>query len=83
MADGGRDLLLDPEIIREPDCTHAANGRITLTVLDRGRVFKRRAIKGVGAPGAQEVCWLVAELDGVRLYVNGDQLVLSTQDLMP
>jgi NOL1/NOP2/fmu family ribosome biogenesis protein len=27
--------------------------------------------------------WLVCQLDGVRLYVNGDNMVLTKQDLFP
>jgi hypothetical protein len=29
------------------------------------------------------VCWLVGELNGVRVYVDGDHFVMTTQDLNP
>jgi hypothetical protein len=89
----GRDLMGapenpagDPTIVPDPSdvsITHAANGRLTLSVLDGGRVFKRKAIKAVGTPHARQVCWLVAELNGVRVYIDGDKLVMSSQDLYP
>lgn len=31
----------------------------------------------------EEVCWLVAELNGVRLYVNDQNLILTEADLNP
>jgi len=46
-------------------------------------MFKRRAVKGAGSENAQEVCWLVAEIDGVRLYQNGNQIILTRQDMNP
>ena len=46
------------------------DGNITVSLIGEGRMFKRRAVKGAGSENAQEVCWLVAEIDGVRLYQN-------------
>lgn len=84
VVEAVRDLLFEPEInCTDPEMVHAQNGLVMLTVLGGGRVFKRRAIKRAGTPRAEAVCWLVAELGGVRVYVNGDQLVISKQDLYP
>lgn len=62
----------------------AGNGVATLSLLDvDGRVFRRRAVKGVGGPSPQPVEWAVAELDGVRVYFDGTHVVVTRQDLMP
>jgi hypothetical protein len=59
------------------------DGTITVSLIGEGRMFKRRAVKGAGSENAQEVCWLVAEIDGVRLYQNGNQIILTRQDMNP
>lgn len=59
------------------------DGQITVSLIGDGRMFKRRAVKGAGSENAQEVCWLVAEIDGVRLYQNGNQIILTRQDMNP
>ncbi len=59
------------------------DGNITVSLIGEGRMFKRRAVKGAGSENAQEVCWLVAEIDGVRLYQNGNQIILTRQDMNP
>ncbi len=46
-------------------------------------MFKRRAIKGVGTEQANEVCWLVCELAGVRVYHQGMNIVVTRKDLNP
>lgn len=62
----------------------ATNGQATLSLLDvGGRVFRRRAVKGVGGANPRQVEWVVAELDGVRVYFDGTHVVVSRQDLMP
>ena len=38
---------------------------------------------GPVGPGSRTETWVVAELDGVRLYAKGGQLILSKQDLNP
>jgi hypothetical protein len=48
-----------------------------------GRMFKRRAVKNFGSGAGEEVCWLVAELNGVRVYQNGSHVVVTTEDLYP
>lgn len=73
-----------PQIDRSsPDMQHAVNGVLTATVLDGGKIFLRRAIKNALSPEAYEVNWLVLELRGVRVYIDGDRLVMSVQDLNP
>ena len=59
------------------------DGNITVSLIGEGRMFKRRAVKGAGSENAQEVCWLVAEIDGVRLYQNGNEIILTRQDMNP
>lgn len=59
------------------------DGSITVSLIGEGRMFKRRAVKGAGSENAQEVCWLVAEIDGVRLYQQGNNVVFTKQDMNP
>lgn len=74
-----------PEItVDEHGMSHATDGTVSISLLDQsGRMFKRRAIKGVGSGNSQEITWLVAELDGVRLYQNGNHIVMTKQDMYP
>jgi hypothetical protein len=89
------DYLLD---LGDPQQKHASNGAVAMSVLDStagnggeaaasSRLFKRRAIKGIGGSGQYEVMWLVGELDGVRCYtvhVNGlTHVILTREDLYP
>lgn len=60
-----------------------SDGQITVSLLGEGQMFKRRAIKGVGSGAEEEVCWLVAEMDGVRVYQNGNNVIVSKKDLNP
>lgn len=63
---------------------HGTDGTHTLSLLDSaGRMFKRRAIKGVGTEAAREENWLVAELNGVRVYQRGAAVIVTTQDMYP
>lgn len=63
---------------------HGTDGEITMSLLgSEGRMFKRRAVKGVGSADAREENWLVAELNGVRVYQQGKHVVVTTQDLYP
>lgn len=72
------------EITRQDQAQIATNGVASLTLLDAGgRVFRRRAVKGVGTEQARNVEWAVAELDGVRVYFDGVNVVVTRQDLMP
>lgn len=64
--------------------SHGTDGTHTMSLLDpAGRMFKRRAIKGVGSAAAREENWLVAELNGVRVYQRGAAVIVTTQDLYP
>lgn len=62
---------------------HGTDGIITVSLIGEGRMFKRRAVKGAGSENAEEVCWLVAEIYGVRLYQQGNNIVFTKQDLNP
>jgi hypothetical protein len=62
---------------------HGTDGTITVSLLEEGTMFKRRAIKGVGTEQAREECWLVTELNGVRVYQQGAHVIVTTQDLNP
>lgn len=59
------------------------DGTITVSLIGEGRMFKRRAVKGAGSENAQEVCWLVAELDGVRVYQQGANVIVTREDMYP
>lgn len=62
----------------------ASNGVHSVSCPDPGgRVFMRRAIKGLGSAHPQPVEWAVAELDGVRAYFDGVHVVLTRRDLLP
>lgn len=72
------------EITRDGDAQIATNGQQSLSLLDAaGRVFRRRAFKGVGTDKTQRVEWVVAELNGVRVYFDGVNVIVTTQDLTP
>ena len=63
---------------------HGTDGVVTVSLLEtHGRMFKRRAIKGAGSAEAREVCWLVTELDGVRVYQEGQHVIVTRKDLNP
>lgn len=63
--------------------TVGTDGSITVTLMGEGRMFKRRAIKRAGSESAEEVCWLVAEMDGVKVYQSGNNIVISKEDMYP
>jgi hypothetical protein len=74
------------EIADAGDMRVATNGQATLQihVPEGGRVFRRRAVKLNRATGAQaRVEWAVAELDRVRVYFDGTNVVVTHRDLMP
>lgn len=60
-----------------------SDGTVTVSLIGNGKMFKRRAIKGVGTGAAEEVSWLVAELNGVRVYQTGMNVIVTTEDLNP
>lgn len=62
----------------------ASNGAQMLTLLeDDGKLFRRRAVKGVGTAQVQNIEWAVAELDGVRVYIDGANVIVTRRDLQP
>lgn len=60
----------------------AVNLVLSIAVLPDGeaKIFKRRAIK-LGAGNSAYKTALVCELNGVRVYIQNNQLVMTTQDL--
>ena len=68
---------------------HASNGRVGVSVFPDGgtRMVKRNAIKDACSVQARKLQWLVAELNGVKVYVADDgttvNIVLTEQDLYP
>lgn len=73
------------EIVEQPTGAKVGtDGAITVTLLDSdGKMFKRRAIRKVGSGQQEAVCWLVAELNGVRVYQQGNSVIVTTQDMYP
>jgi hypothetical protein len=71
----------------EPGQKHGSNGSLSMSVLGQGQLYKRRAVKRAGSPAAQNLTWLVGELDGVRCYGitldSGMHVVLTREDLVP
>jgi hypothetical protein len=47
-----------------------------------GRVFRRRAVLVIG-DGPGNVEWIVAELNGVRVYFDGTDVVVTRRDIYP
>jgi hypothetical protein len=79
--------LLSPtpfEIIVSDGTRHASNGETAVALLETdGRMFRRRAVKGFGTPGARNIEWLVVELAGVRVYLDGKNVIVTREDLNP
>lgn len=73
------------EIVEKGGVRVATNGTLSLVALDTTcGIFKRRGIKGAGTSAPQNIEWAVAELNGVRVYVDGSgTVVVTTQDLYP
>lgn len=68
----------------EDGVKHATSIQGVLSVLPDGetKVFMRNFIKmGFGGKPSGKHRWLVGELDGVRIYVNGNKFILTKQDL--
>ncbi len=58
----------------------ASNGAARMQLLDAdGRMFRRRAVKNFD----HMVEWAVAELDGVRVYFDGRDVIVTRKDLRP
>lgn len=84
---------VNPELLKvihdaESGEKHATDGVHVLTVLPDAvntNTFLRRAIKVplTKEEPTHEVAWLVGELNGVRVYVTGVHIIMTTQDLNP
>lgn len=62
----------------------ATNGSVLISLPEAdGRLFRRRAVKNAGTEAMQSVEWAVAELDGVRVYVDGQSVIVTRADLSP
>lgn len=60
------------------------DGNVRILLMDEtGRMFKRCAIKAAGTSSATEINWLVVDLNGVRVYQKGLDIIVTTQDLNP
>ncbi len=62
------------------------NGSATATIFaaEGGRLFRRRGVTLNCATGSRASTeWIVAELDGVRAYFDGETVVLTRRDLNP
>lgn len=77
--------LIEFEIRQDEDgLRHAVSSEIMITVLPDGlsQLFHRNAIRKNTATGETvHLRALVAELNGVRMYLLGNHIVLTTQDL--
>ena len=77
-------ISIDPEtaIKRAEDPT---TGQTVIVLPDgESKLFKRRTVRlREGDDEAQEDCWLVGELDGVRVYVEGNHIVMTRANLYP
>lgn len=71
------------EITRDEQGVHVALPESSLSVLGEGNAFLRNGIKPWAKGGEQRTRWIVGELDGVRVYVNGPHVILTKQDLYP
>jgi hypothetical protein len=72
------------EITTQDGARVASNGVRSLVLLDAdGKIFRRRAVKCVGTAAAHQVEWAVAELGGVRVYVDGESVIVTRRDLQP
>jgi len=79
LADG--EWLIDRDI---EGGTVATLGLVSVLVQGEGKVFHtvymHRAFGGGGGREGTER-WLVAEMDGVRLYSNGEKFILTRKEL--
>lgn len=68
-----------------PDHVAGAYGAVTLSIIgDDAKLFQRRAIKGVGGPEPEPVCWLVGTLGDVKVYTdNAGHVIVTRQNLYP
>lgn len=69
--------------VEEDGSRKAVSPLNSVVVLPDGdsRLFQRRAVRGVGGGSPVFDTCLVAELDGVRVYVRGNDVVVTRRDL--
>lgn len=73
------------EIVEKDGMKIATDGHRQVVLMEgaEGKMFKRRAVKRLGSPKPERVEWCVVELNGVRVYVDGENVVVTTRDLQP
>lgn len=73
--------MMNHKIIKKQDGTIFTEGEVNLIIHPDGecKAFNRNKI---GTDGSKKT-WLVGELDGVRVYINGRNIIMSKQDLRP
>lgn len=64
---------------------HAVGNGMTVSVIPEpdGKVFMRNGLRPFATEGPKHVRWLVAELDGVRVYIHDGNIVVTKKDLYP
>ena len=68
----------------EPHGKAASNGKTTVCLAEKdGRMFRRRAVKKIGSAEAHSIEWLVVELDGVKVYVDKENIVVTRRNMNP
>lgn len=79
--------MRDPihELTTTPEGVHiGTDSVVTVSLMETdGRMFRRRAVKNAGTQGASELCWLVVELDGVRVYQRGTDVIVTRANMYP
>lgn len=81
------------EIANNDGIIHASNGFLAVTCLrhhdmpgDAPTAFKRRAVRiSQSTDGEQheQIEWLVVRLNGVSIYINGNEVLVTDMDLNP
>lgn len=74
-------MAMDVVVERHPEVEHAAREDGVVLSVVGGRVFCRNAIKLRRDGSREHVRVMVGELDGVRVYVHGDSVILTREDL--
>jgi len=70
-------------ISRQGDTTLLEHDDFSITATGKHRTFKRKAFR-FGVEGAgDEIEWQVIECEGVRLYIAGSHITVTSEDLYP
>lgn len=87
MSENSSQSPLEDYVIKQDDegAWNATSLQRIVTVLPEGdtKIFMRNGVRPFAPGGEQRVRWLVAELDGVRVYVHGNHILVTKQDLYP